>query len=1472
MINREKKALLLAVIALGLKIDIQATLYADNKILEIATQEEINNKVKPKDTTMVSIKNNGKITLKEEVNIDLSKKKYENVERFVNIDKNLNSELVNNGSIKVKDSITTASMQGGNFINNGTIELNDSSKGAILTNEGKIENNGTIKINDKSTGIQLQKNDKAYLKNNGKIEVSKESTGIQIDKGTAENNNTIIINGGDNANAKGVYLTSSGKFTNNKTIKVDKKGAKGIQFGAGNSIATNAGKIEVTNGANGVFSQGGNFINSEKGIIEVKSESTGINLSTNGKAENRGEILVTEKGIGVNLSNKNANFTNKKEGNIKVIKGSTGVQLGKEISKIENEGEIITSGDNSKGVYLLGGKYINKNKMQSSDKGAKAIMFGTGEGKATNEGLIEVRKGASGVATYKSENGVFINEKLGLIDVSDEGSIGINLSSKLTSENLGQISSNNKGIGVNLTDTNANFVNKEEGKIQVVGDAKGIQIAKGKAENNGTITSQGGNSQGVYLNGKGTFINKEKGIVNASGKGAKAIMFGTSNNKGKLQNMGSIKAENEAIGIYLYSGKNNIVENSGIIDAGKNGVAIETGKDTNNTIILKEGSSIIGQINGSKSKESSGNDILVFDGGNHSDLNINNFEKVVVKENSKVSNSRISLEYNNGTDKYIKENNLNKSPNGSITLEKSEIIVDLTNKKDNSTGVIQGNTIIDNGTKLAFISDKEKEFNINKILGGNVEVKGEDVFNNTAVWNYKTNSEGDIIATKKDYKDVVNKSQLKDFGSVLDKNEANAQGDFKKGMAILSLLDEKEFNDAMTQLSGGVHGYTADFVAINSRTMTNTIKDKKLEKDKTREKSLGSYEQDVKYISNKHKIGGLMNVDYDEEGILAITEKQILPNATLGFVYGGAKGKVKFEDGKNGTAKLDNIYVGGYHDYEFSDKLSLLSNVNFVYSHTNVSRNIKFAKDGKDINYTYDSTYPVFGLGGGTTLFYNLYDDENNSIRTYGGINWMKIVQGNINENSDKKEDTGNKNLTIKNVPVNEQMYDSVVPYIGLTAQHNGYIFDKKYRIGADVSYETELGNIKGGKELKLSALNANHKVDTTTRENIISYSLNGALDLNEDFTVYADYTRSSSDEYDNDRIGAGFEYRMDSLADSFIIRPILSGIENTKPQSSRWGGSLTASLETTDDSNRSYYLPNGEHSSGDYASSYQLKPKLALSLNDKQTKYSYYFETYVAKTGMIESLDKNERRKQGQRIHGEVRWIDTYSRGTYGLNIGYRNEKSSAPRNTGKKYEDRNRNAVHQLRITPNLKYNLGHGFIFGGNTTITGIYTYRGVNEGNTDLKIESQWGFTYTGFMPRWSMNLNYFRDDTWYDKDSRKFNGQKYTYNDASDKYNLNQLRPSATYYFGNGASVLLSARIPLGHGGFYTLNDGNITGESYETRYTVKYTQPITQGFTGFIGTDLLILKAKNVKAGDINNGKETRTYSLRPSIGFTYSF
>ena len=48
---------------------------------------------------------------------------------------------------------------------------------------------------------------------------------------------------------------------------------------------------------------------------------------------------------------------------------------------------------------------------------------------------------------------------------------------------------------------------------------------------------------------------------------------------------------------------------------------------------------------------------------------------------------------------------------------------------------------------------------------------------------------------------------------------------------------------------------------------------------------------------------------------------------------------------------------------------------------------------------------------------------ESNRIKCnlYGGIDWTKIIQGNINENSDMKENKDNQNLTIKNIPVDEQ-------------------------------------------------------------------------------------------------------------------------------------------------------------------------------------------------------------------------------------------------------------------------------------------------------------------------------------------------------------------------------------------------------------------------------------------------------------------
>lgn len=1127
----------------------------------------------------------------------------------------------------------------------------------------------------------------------------------------------------------------------------------------------------------------------------------------------------------------------------------------------EYENNVEQTINRGKWLYITDGKVTNTNKVEVSNtlgiqlKGEKATFENKGtlnltgnnskiainQGIVTNNGTINV-SGGNGIyfdGVEKGKKGEFINQ--GIINVSG-----------------------GNGVNFGKVEGEATFTNKDT--INVTGGA-GANVGKGNFNNDGTINVSGG--KGLYITG-GKVTNQGNIIIN-SGTGLQ-IKNGT---KGEVINSGNILIKG-GTGIDLAGGN---FTNSGIIDAGINGVAIKSSTGTNNTLFLKDGNKIIGTVKGS-----TGVDVLAVEGGStYENLAITGYDKIVSlkSENSTddaiISNSNISLGFNQGTDNYI---NGNKELNGDktgLTIKNSNLVVDLTNKTEGSSLVDTGNgkLTLDGNMKIAFNgSNGEKEFNISEILGDEIEASNAK-FESSAMWNYITEN-GDLIAKKKSYTEAVGKSQLEDFGKALEQSENGKieDGDFKTGLTLLGLLDASQFTDAMTQLSGGVHGYTVDFAAINSRTLSNAIKNRELNKERLRDKALNSYDQEVAYINNHHKLGGLMNVDYNEDGVLGITEKQIMPNGKLGLVYGGAKGKAKFENGKHGKADMDNLYLGGYYAYDFTDKLTLVSNANFVYSHTNVTRNIKFSKESKEgdvskLEQTYDSTYPVFGFGGGATLYYTPYNSLNNSVTLYGGIDWTKIVQGNINEESDNAENK--TNVTIKNLPADEQMYDSVVPHIGLSLANNGYIFNRKYRLGVNVDYETELGNIKNGKKLKLSALSTPHRVETTERENVVSYSLNGALDLTEDFTIYGNYTKANSDEYDAERVEAGFKYKMNRMSDLFVTGPLLGNIENSKPYSRRWTGVASFILDGEDDSDRSYYTEQKEHSRGDYATSLKLKPKFTLSLNDRDTKWSYYFETYYMSNGMGMNLDKNERRKSESRIHAEARWIDQYSKGRYGFNIGYRNETTSSPTLSQYVQRDRLTRGLHQFRFTPNFTYNLGNGFIFGGSTTGIIAYDYEGYRKGQTDFELENEYGITYNGLMPRWRFNVNYFREETWYDNDFRKPSVKGEVEGDR--RYQSNQLRPRITYFFGNGGRVELSARMPLGNGYWYTSDDhGKKAAEKYETRYGVKYYQPITPGLTGMIGGEILTIKTKNTNHSSNDYGKETRDYSIRPTIGISYNF
>lgn len=1127
----------------------------------------------------------------------------------------------------------------------------------------------------------------------------------------------------------------------------------------------------------------------------------------------------------------------------------------------EYENNVEQTINRGKWLYITDGKVTNTNKVEVSNtlgiqlKGEKATFENKGtlnltgnnskiainQGIVTNNGTINV-SGGNGIyfdGVEKGKKGEFINQ--GIINVSG-----------------------GNGVNFGKVEGEATFTNKDT--INVTGGA-GANVGKGNFNNDGTINVSGG--KGLYITG-GKVTNQGNIIIN-SGTGLQ-IKNGT---KGEVINSGNILIKG-GTGIDLAGGN---FTNSGIIDAGINGVAIKSSTGTNNTLFLKDGNKIIGTVKGS-----TGVDVLAVEGGStYENLAITGYDKIVSlksensTDNAIISNSNISLGFNQGTDNYI---NGNKELNGDktgLTIKNSNLVVDLTNKTEGSSLVDTGNgkLTLDGNMKIAFNgSNGEKEFNISEILGDEIEASNAK-FESSAMWNYITEN-GDLIAKKKSYTEAVGKSQLEDFGKALEQSENGKieDGDFKTGLTLLGLLDASQFTDAMTQLSGGVHGYTVDFAAINSRTLSNAIKNRELNKERLRDKALNSYDQEVAYINNHHKLGGLMNVDYNEDGVLGITEKQIMPNGKLGLVYGGAKGKAKFENGKHGKADMDNLYLGGYYAYDFTDKLTLVSNANFVYSHTNVTRNIKFSKESKEgdvskLEQTYDSTYPVFGFGGGATLYYTPYNSLNNSVTLYGGIDWTKIVQGNINEESDNAENK--TNVTIKNLPADEQMYDSVVPHIGLSLANNGYIFNRKYRLGVNVDYETELGNIKNGKKLKLSALSTPHRVETTERENVVSYSLNGALDLTEDFTIYGNYTKANSDEYDAERVEAGFKYKMNRMSDLFVTGPLLGNIENSKPYSRRWTGVASFILDGEDDSDRSYYTEQKEHSRGDYATSLKLKPKFTLSLNDRDTKWSYYFETYYMSNGMGMNLDKNERRKSESRIHAEARWSDQYSKGRYGFNIGYRNETTSSPTLSQYVQRDRLTRGLHQFRFTPNFTYNLGNGFIFGGSTTGIIAYDYEGYRKGQTDFELENEYGITYNGLMPRWRFNVNYFREETWYDNDFRKPSVKGEVEGDR--RYQSNQLRPRITYFFGNGGRVELSARMPLGNGYWYTSDDhGKKAAEKYETRYGVKYYQPITPGLTGMIGGEILTIKTKNTNHSSNDYGKETRDYSIRPTIGISYNF
>ena len=1179
--------------------------------------------------------------------------------------------------------------------------------------------------------------------------------------------------------------------------------------------------------------------------------------------------ITFKDGTGIKYEKENGNSEGKitgavQNGKVLTVSGGTGIDFSgstNNTDKFNNYGTIKVTGGT--GIYLDHGKVTNSEK-----KGGSKIEVTGGTGIHVAGGTFDNNKKEEGTAKVIVTGGTGIQLETGIIN------------------NGGNIEVSNKGsIGINQLDGTT----ENKGLIKVTGGATGVAVSGGKFSNTGKspngITVSGQESIGINQTG-GEVSNTGKIAISGNGTGAKV------SNGAVFVNDGSITGP-KGTGIALENGV--LINNKEIKLTDVNeGFAVKS-LSGNNTVYLKKGSTIKGKIVGAD-----GVDVLALEGTKagkvYDGLYVENYEKIsVVNGDVKIgNNSRIELEYTkdaedeNGKTYKDKTDEIigGKDSAGNLTISNSTLIIDfkdsLTNPKGTNNPIIDvgdGKLIFGEGMKLDFTSsDGRDEFNFNEALGlkeGQIDfdknINIDDIFKDTAVWEYD-NSTGEIIAKRHKYEDVVLKPQLKEFSGILG-NKENFNKDYKDTLdnllPELNLIDTKEaFTNAVTQLSGGVHGYIVDFAALNARTMTNTMRNRALTRDYMRKRPLNSWTQDVSYIDNNHRLGGLMNVDYTEKGVLGVSEKQILPNGRLGLVYGGSKGNAKFEGGQNGSSTLDGAYFGGYYNHEFNDKWSLNSNANFVYTHNKVTRNIdlEYGKEENTVkNPIFKSTYPTYTVGMGTSLIYTVKDDLRNKAHFYAGVDVERIMAGNINENRDQKDD--NTGLAIKRDEKHGNTYYSIVPSAGIMVQNTGYVFDRKYRIGADLNWETEVGNIKDGKRIKLTGLDKEYKIKTSERENVFSYSLFGALDLTESLSVNARYTSVFSDEYDADMIGAGFEYKMDTMADN-IFGDFAHRLENRRTFSDRWGMTLGLMMET-DDADDAVDKDKGTPVIGENITSMEYKPKITLSINDKKSNWSYYFEAYHKTNDLFGSRKGGEKESHATRYHGEARWNDTYSKGSYGMSFGYRNEFSEKPYYlTSKGKKEVNKNGTHELRLTPSFTYDLGHGFTLGGKSAIVFMYKYEGDRAGQMDMNTESQIGVSYSGFMPRWDIAMNFYREDTWYDHSNSKYdwNKEKRDYLSVAKKDQVNQLRPSITYYFGNGSNFRFDARIPLGNGKWTNAKNGTKGTENYETRYGFNYTFPVTPGFTATVGGTFLNYKDKTAK------GETQRYYAFRPNVGFSYSF
>ena len=560
---------------------------------------------------------------------------------------------------------------------------------------------------------------------------------------------------------------------------------------------------------------------------------------------------------------------------------------------------------------------------------------------------------------------------------------------------------------------------------------------------------------------------------------------------------------------------------------------------------------------------------------------------------------------------------------------------------------------------------------------------------------------------------------------------------------------------------------------------------------------------DYLHLSENYK--GDFGGSGDSNLYLATFEKRLKPNEKIAFFIGGGDNKIKFDQPIR--INRDIFFAGGYHFYEFSNKIAVTSILSYNHSHDSIHIQNN------------SSTSPSMSLSFGSHLSYPIPNEYMN-LYLNGGIDWAKIYQGTYSNGA----------YSTKN---NTEYYDSVRPTVGISGEKSFLLQDKKATLKLSTNYEKEIGNIRDKKVLWNNGVRT--KVDTLDRDDIVNIGVNADINLTENLDIGASYNKLLSKDYDADLYGANFTYSLD--------KPMLEGFDyfNTLDKEKRFRVSSNFMLETED------YDDNTTGTAG----STSFSPRLILSVTDKKGDFVYLMDTFYKTEDWFGGRKEKEGKDTNRRINPQINWKGVQVTDNLKIHgyIGWRNQVRKQTDSKGTPW----RNVTDSYRIAPAINYTINKNVAFLGSTLLAmdEISDSRDNYPFTHNYWAENIYGFRFI-LNKNWILTSNIYRLD------------KKYMGNNNKTAHST-QFRPVVRYNFVDGSFLQLQGRFSLTNGERVENRQGIVAQYNEETRYTATVGYKVTDYFSTY--AEVAMNSVKRTKDSDKSVSRINR---ILGKVGFIY--